>query len=60
MARYQSTAPELATWAEQALPQGVTVFSLLLVHRHRLRTKNLIERLNEEIRRAPAGPTATK
>ena len=49
--RYQKTAPKLATWAEEALPQGFTVFSLPPAHRRRLRTTNLVERLNEEIRR---------
>ena len=49
--RYQTTAPKLATWAEEALPQGFTVFSLAPNHRRRLRTTNLVERLNEEIRR---------
>ena len=51
VARYQKTAPKLATWAEEALPQGFTVFSLPPAHRRRLRTTNLVERLNEEIRR---------
>ena len=49
--RYQNTAPKLATWAEEALTQGFTVFSLPPAHRRRLRTTNLVERLNEEIRR---------
>jgi putative transposase len=49
--RYQKTAPTLANWAEEALPQGFTVFSLPPAHRRRLRTTNLVERLNEEIRR---------
>ncbi len=41
----------LAAWAEEALPQGLTVFSLPASHRRRLRTTNLVERLNEEVRR---------
>jgi transposase-like protein len=49
--RYQKAAPKLANWAEEALPQGFTVFSLPPAHRRRLRTTNLVERLNEEIRR---------
>ena len=51
MERYQETAPKLARWAEEALPQGFTVFSLPATHRRRLRTTNLVERLNEEIKR---------
>lgn len=49
--RYQKAAPKLSNWAEEALPQGFTVFSLPPAHRRRLRTTNLVERLNEEIRR---------
>lgn len=49
--RYQESAPALAKWAEEALPEGFTVFKLDGVHRRRLRTTNLVERLNEEIKR---------
>lgn len=49
--RHREKAPKLATWAEEALPQGFTVFGLPPSHRRRLRTTNLVERLNEEIRR---------
>ena len=49
--RYRTTAPKLALWAEEALTEGFTVFSLPPTHRPRLRTTNLVERLNEEIRR---------
>ena len=49
--RYQATAPKLATWAEEALPEGFTVFSLPVSHRRRLRTTNLIERVNQEVKR---------
>jgi transposase-like protein len=49
--RYEKTAPALVRWAEEALPEGFTVFALPPSHRRRLRTTNLVERLNEEIRR---------
>lgn len=49
--RYEKTAPGLVKWAEEALPEGFTVFSLPPSHRRKLRTTNLVERLNEEIRR---------
>jgi len=49
--RYQKTAPQLVCWAEEALPEGFTVFALPASHRRKLRTTNLVERLNEEIRR---------
>ena len=48
---YEKTAPKLVQWAEEAIPEGFTVFSLPSSHRRRLRTTNLVERLNEEIRR---------
>ena len=49
--RYESTAPKLVQWAEENLPQGFTVFDFPASHRRRLRTTNLLERMNEEIRR---------
>ena len=49
--RYAKTAPQLVAWAEENLPEGFTVFSSPATHRRRLRTTNLLERLNEEIRR---------
>ena len=49
--KYEPIAPALAAWAEKALPEGLTVFNLPASHRRRLRTTNLVERLNEEIRR---------
>ena len=48
---HELTAPKLVEWAEEALPEGFTVFALPPSHRRRLRTTNLVERLNEEIRR---------
>lgn len=49
--RYQSSAPSLTAWAEEALPEGFTVFSLPPSHRRKLRTTNLVERLNQEVKR---------
>lgn len=49
--RYQESASALAKWAEQALPEGFSVFKLDGVHRRQMRTTNLVERLDEEIRR---------
>jgi len=49
---YQSTAPKLATWLENAVPEGLTVFSLPDQHRGRLRTANPIKRaIQQEIKR---------
>lgn len=49
--RYQTIAPKLATWAEQAVPESLTVFGFPEAHRRRLRTSNVLERLNKEIKR---------
>ena len=49
--KYQKAAPKLATWLEENVPEGLTVFALPIAHRKRLRTTNLLERLNKEIKR---------
>ncbi len=49
--RYRKTAPKLAEWMEGNIPEGLTVFDLPLHHRRMLRTSNLLERLNRELRR---------
>jgi len=36
---------------EENLPEGLTVFALPAAHRTRLRTTNMLERLNKEIKR---------
>ncbi len=48
---YRTTAPALAEWAEENIPEGLTVFAMPSAHRRRLRTSNMLERLNREIRR---------
>jgi transposase-like protein len=49
--QYEKAAPRLATWMEEALPEGLTVFAFPAAHQRRLRTTNGLERLNQEIRR---------
>ena len=49
--KYRETAPKLAEWIEENIPEGLTVFALPTAHRKRLRTTNMLERLNKEIRR---------
>src|SRR5215218_4525191 len=49
--KYRTSAPKLAEWLEQEVPEGLSVFALPAGHRRRLRTSNMLERLNEEIRR---------
>lgn len=49
--RWQAKAPKLVQWAEQAIPEGFTVFALPASHRRRLRTSNALERFNKELKR---------
>tara|TARA_B100000959_G_scaffold263413_1_gene302798 strand:- start:48 stop:1235 length:1188 start_codon:yes stop_codon:yes gene_type:complete len=49
--KYTEKMPKLVQWAEENLPEGFTVFSLPATHRRRMRTTNLLERVNQEIRR---------
>lgn len=48
---YTKSAPELARWLEENLPQGFTVLALPAAHQKRLRTSNALERVNQEIKR---------
>lgn len=49
--KYAKSAPELAKWMEENIPEGFTVFSLPKNVRTRLRTSNMCENLNMQIRR---------
>ena len=49
--RHQKDMTKLADWAESAIPEGHTVFELPPTHQRRLRTTNVVERLNEEVKR---------
>jgi len=49
--KYKESAPKLATWAEENIPEGFTVFELPQQHQKRLRTTNMLERQNKEIKR---------
>ena len=51
VAHYAKTAPKLATWMEENLPQGFTVFTLPATHQQRMRTSNALERVNQELKR---------
>ena len=48
---YEDVAPDLTRWAEGAIPEGLTVFQMPAEHRRRIRTSNMLERLNREINR---------
>lgn len=45
------SAPKLSAWAEEAIPEGLSVMSWEKSKRKKLRTSNLAERMNKEIRR---------
>ena len=49
--KYAKAAPKLAHWLETAIPEGLTVFDFPEAHRRRLRTTNVLERLNRELKR---------
>jgi putative transposase len=51
VAKYASTAPKLAAWLEANVPEALTVLSLPAAHRRKLRTTNMLERINKEIKR---------
>jgi len=49
---YRDTAPKLAQWLEENVPEGLAVFSLPEHHRRRLRTSNPMERaVQQELKR---------
>jgi putative transposase len=48
---YKDSAPKIATWAENNIPEGLAVFQLPEEHRKRMRTTNMLERQNKEIKR---------
>lgn len=51
VARYHAAAPKLAAWLDENIPEGLTVFELPAGHRRRLRTTNMLERVNKELKR---------
>jgi transposase-like protein len=51
MGHYEKSAPRLVAWAEENLTEGLTIFQFPADHWRRIRTSNVIERVNEEIRR---------
>ena len=49
--KYAKTAPKLSQWIETDIPEGLAVLQLPHSQRRRLRTSNMLERLNQEIKR---------
>jgi putative transposase len=48
---FRDSAPKLAEWMENNVPESFSVFLLPSTHRRMLRTTNVLERLNKEIKR---------
>lgn len=48
---YSGTAPQLAEWLEENIPEGLTVFNLPAEHRRRMRTTNALENINRQLKR---------
>ncbi len=52
VADYRDTAPKLAAWLEENVPEGLAAFTLPKHHRRRLRTSNPMERsVQQELKR---------
>ncbi len=51
MKTWQEKEPKLAAWAELNISEGFAAFELPKHHRRHLRTTNLIERMNQELKR---------
>lgn len=50
-ASYRESAPRLAAWIDDNIPEGLTIFDFPEHQRRHLRTTNLLENLNREVRR---------
>ncbi len=49
--RWKEKAPQLTAWMEENIPEGLSVFTFPEAQRKRLRTSNIVERVNKEIKR---------
>jgi putative transposase len=49
--KYEQSAPELSKWMEKNVPESLTVFQFPAEHRKKLRTSNIAERVNRELKR---------
>ncbi len=49
--RHAEQTPKLAEWLEGNIPEGLSVFGLPPQHQRFLRTSNMLERLNREVKR---------
>jgi len=48
---YATQAPRLSTWLDDNLREGLTIFDFPEPHQRKLRTTNMLERVNREIKR---------
>lgn len=51
VSKYEKSAPKLATWLDANVRESLAVLRLPPTHRKRLRTTNMLERLNRELKR---------
>jgi transposase-like protein len=51
VSKYHDSNNRLAQWLEDSIVEGLIVFALPTKHRRRMRTTNMVERLNKELRR---------
>lgn len=51
ISEYQKSAPKLAEWIENNVYEGLTVFNFPEEHRRKIRTTNMLERVNREVKR---------
>lgn len=49
--KYESSAPDLARWMEENVPESLTVMHFPSAHRKKIRTSNMAERCNRELKR---------
>ena len=49
--KYREKAPLLSAWMEENIPEGLAIFGFAQEHWKKLRTSNLAERVNKEIKR---------
>ena len=49
--KYKALESKLASWMEDNIPESLTIFTRPKEHQKRLRTSNMAERVNKEIRR---------
>ncbi len=49
--KYKETAPQLSKWMENSIAEGLTVFAFPEEYRKHIRTNNITEHVNKEIKR---------